>query len=160
MQSSDAAPQQSTVFTSEAGTMMSEAVRASSAEITAPPEAVWLAVQKVYKDLDIPLTVDNPAAHQLGNNDFFKTRQIGGERMSSYIDCGSGVTGPKADTWRIVMSLLTDVLPTANGTTLKVTFKASGKDMTAGSSFLVPCGNNGRLESSVIARVKAALGKT
>lgn len=161
VQGSNSAPRQATIFTSpETGTMMTEPARASAADIDAPPAAVWAAVKKVYADLEIPVTFENPQTRQLGNPNFYKSRQLGGQRMTEFVDCGSGMTGPNAASYRIFMTLLTDVIPDAkNGTSVRVTFTALGQDVTGGSSDRIPCGSSGRFEQLVLTRVKAALGK-
>jgi hypothetical protein len=161
VEGSNSAPRRATIFTSpETGTLMTEAARASTTEIAAPPEAVWLAVKKVYADFDIPVTLENLQGHQLGNPNFFKSRTMGGQSMSMYIDCGTGMTGPNASSWRIYMSLLTDVNPDGTGgTKLQTTFTALGQNVSAGSADRIPCGTNGRFEENVLSRVKAALGK-
>lgn len=158
---SDTAPQQATIFTSaETGTLRTEPARASRIQVDAPPASVWLAVKKVYADLEIPVTLDNLPGHQLGNPNFYKSRQMGGQRMTDFVDCGSGMTGPNASSFRIYMSLLTDVNPDGKGgTTLATTFTAMGQDVAGGSSDRIPCGTSGRFESLVLTRVKEALGK-
>jgi hypothetical protein len=158
---SDSAPQRQVIFQSDQGSLMSDPVRAEAVEIDAPPVAVWEAVKKVYADLDIPLTVDNLPGHQLGNANFYKTRQLGGERMQALVNCGQGMTGPNAATFRINMSLLTDVNPNdKGGTKLQTTLLAKGQDVTGGSADQVRCGPTGRLELMLLNRVKAALGKS
>jgi len=156
-----ATPKQATIYQGEGGTILAERPRAAVATIAAPPATVWLATKKVYADLDVPLTIENPSAHQMGNQNFFKSRQFAGEPMASLVDCGSGMTGPKASTYRIYMSLLTDVVTDGKGgTTIQTTFVPMGQDISGGSTDRIPCGTTGRLEQLFLARVKAvAVGK-
>lgn len=158
---SDATPKQAAIFTSaETGTIMGERPRAVTAMMPQEPATVWAAVKKVYADMDVPVVVENPAAHQIGNPNFFKSRQMAGQAMSLLVDCGSGMTGPKASTYRIYMSLLTDVSGNAKGGTIvQTTFVPIGQDMAGGSSDRIPCGSTGRLELMFLDRVKAALSK-
>jgi hypothetical protein len=161
VEGSNSAPQRQVIFQSEQGMLMSDPARAEATEIDAPPVAVWAAVKKVYHDLDIPITVDNPAGHQLGNANFYKTRQLGGERMQNLVNCGNGMTGPNAATFRINMSLLTDVNPNGKGgTKLQTTLIAKGQDVTGGSADQIPCGPTGRLELMLLNKVKTELGKS
>ena len=161
VQGSDSTPRQATIYTSpETGTLLTDPARASTVDIDAPPTTVWLAVRKVYADLEIPVTLENPPEHRLGNPSFFKSRTMGGMAMTNWVDCGSGMTGPNATTWRIFMMSLTDVIPDGKGgTTLKTTFTAMGQDVTAGSADRIPCGTTGRFEQNILNRVKLALGK-
>jgi hypothetical protein len=154
-------PKQATIYQGEGGTILAERPRAASATLAAPPATVWLAAKKVYADLDIPLTVENPSAHQMGNQNFFKSRQFAGESMAQLVDCGSGMTGPKASTYRIYISLLTDIITDGKGgTTIQTTFVPMGQDIAGGSSDRIPCGSTGRLEQLFLDRVKvAALGR-
>jgi len=161
VEGSDSAPQRPAIFQSDQGMLMGEPARAEATEIDAPPAAVWAAVKKVYQDLEIPLTVDNLPGHQLGNANFYKSRQLGGERMTALVNCGNGMTGPNAASWRIFMSLLTDVNPNGKGgTKLQTTLVAKGQDVTGGSADQIPCGGTGRLELMLLNRVKAELGKS
>lgn len=159
--SDDTTPKQAVVFaSSETGVMMADRPHATIATIAAPPASVWLAVKKVYADWDIPVTVENPPGHQIGNENFWKMRNIGGKPMTTFVDCGSGMTGPKAMTYRIYMSLLTSVVSDGKGgTTLQATFVPMGQDVSGGSSDRIPCGTTGRLEQLMIDQVNATLGK-
>ncbi|HEY4306225.1 MAG TPA: hypothetical protein VGM82_17260 [Gemmatimonadaceae bacterium] len=161
VQGSDSAPQRQAIFQSEQGMLMTDPARAEATEIDAPPAAVWAAVKKVYMELEIPVTVDNLPGHQLGNANFYKTRRLGGEAMQSLVSCGNGITGPNAASFRINMSLLTDVNPNGKGgTKLQTTLIAKGQDVTGGSTDLIPCAPTGRLESMLLGKVKMELGKS
>jgi hypothetical protein len=154
-------PKQTAIYTSpETGTLLADRPLAASAMIAAPPAVVWLAVKKVYADLDIPITLENPPAHQIGNQNFIKTRRMGGEAMTYWVDCGSGMTGPKAASYRIYGLSLTDVLPDpSGGTKLQTTFSATAQDVEQGSSDRIACGSTGRFEQMLLARVKSTVGK-
>jgi hypothetical protein len=137
-----------------------ERPRAAVAMIAASPAAAWPVVKKVYQALGIDVTVDNVAAHQLGNQNFWKTRMLGGHRMSEFVDCGSGMTGLKADLYRIYISLLTTVNPDGQGgTKLETLFLPVGQDVTGGSTDRIPCGSTGGLEALIHESVRATLGK-
>jgi hypothetical protein len=158
----DTTPKQAAIFQSaETGTLLTDRPRASLITVSAPASNVWLAVKAVYAEMEIPLTVDNQAAHQLGNQNFFKTRVLAGQQMPQFVDCGSGMTGPKSLSYRIYISLLTQVTPNPNGTTtVQTTFVPMGQDVSAGSSDRIPCGSTGRFEQLFLDKVKAVLGKS
>jgi hypothetical protein len=156
----DSTARQATIFSDPSmATLLADRPRAVAATIERPPAAVWLAAKKVYSDWGIPLTVENPTTHQMGNADFYKSRQIGGEPMTQFVDCGSGMTGPKASTYRIYMSLLTSIVTDGHGgTNIQTTFAPAGQDVSGGSADRIVCGTTGRLELLFIERVKAAAG--
>lgn len=135
-----------------------EKPRASIATIAAAPATVWSAAKQVYASLEIPVGVENPAAHVLGNQNFYKSRTMGGQPMTTFVDCGSGMTGSKAASYRIYMSLITDISADGKGgTVLQATFTALGQDVTEGSTDRIPCGSTGRLEQLVLDRIKAVV---
>jgi hypothetical protein len=152
-------PRQAKIFQSEAGVILGDQPRAASATIPLPPATVWNAVRKVYLDLEIPVTVERPDAHQIGNNNFAKSKTLAGRPMETLVDCGRGMTGPKAASYRIYMSLLTDIRTDGKGGTLvQTTFVPVGQDVSGGGD-RISCGTSGDLEQIVLARVKAAVGK-
>jgi len=138
-------------------TLLGDKPRASMMTLSAGPAAVWMAAKQVYASIDVPLTVENPAAHQLGNTNFFKARNMAGTPMTQFVDCGSGMTGPKAASYRIYMSLLTQISSDGKGgTVVQTTFVPMGQDVTEGSTDRIPCGTTGRLEQLVLDRIKTA----
>jgi hypothetical protein len=151
-------PKQAAIFsTPETGTILGERPRAVTASLAVAPAAVWLAVKKVYLELEIPVTVENPSVRQIGNQNFYKSRTFAGKPMTDFVDCGSGMTGPKASSYRIYMSLLTDVIPDGQGgTRVQTTFVPAGQDMMGNSTDRIVCGTTGRLEALFLERVKAA----
>jgi hypothetical protein len=157
----ESTPRQAAIFQSrETGTILAEAPRSVSIDVPALPAAVWVAVKKTYADFEVPLAVENPAAHQLGNSNFYKMRQLAGKPMVDFVDCGSGMTGPKASEYRIYISLLTDVTTDGKGGTLvHTTFVPMGQDMSGSSTDRIPCGTSGRFEQYFLDHVKSLLGK-
>ncbi|MDB4877130.1 MAG: hypothetical protein JWM41_3576 [Gemmatimonadetes bacterium] len=154
-------PRQAAIYQSrETGTLLAEAPRSVAITIAAPPAAVWVAVKKVYSDFEIPVTVENMPAHQLGNANFYKSRELGGRPMGDFVDCGSGMTGPKASSYRIYISLLTEVSTDGKGgTDVHTTFVPMGQDMSGNSTDRIPCGSSGRFEQYFLDHVKSTLGK-
>src|SRR5512133_1416163 len=107
--SEETTPKQAAIFSGEGRTSFAERPRASMVTLTAPPASVWRAAKKVFADMDVQLAVETTSTHQMGNSNFYKSRQFAGEPMAQLVDCGSGMTGPKASTYRIYMSLLTSI---------------------------------------------------
>jgi hypothetical protein len=154
------APKQATIYGGDASTARLEAdkPRGSTMNIAAPVTVVWAAAKQAYASLGIPVTFENPSGHQMGNQNFYKSRDLGGEQMTSFVDCGNGMTGAKAATYRIYMSLLTDITTDGKGGTLvQMTFSALGQDMSGVSSDRIPCGTTGHLEQTLLDRTKAAV---
>lgn len=153
------AARQPPIYADKSGVVLGERPKPIATRVSAPPVAVWLAVKKVYADLAIPLTVDNPPAHQLGNNNFFRTGRLAGRPMIDFLDCGHGMSGANAATFRIFISLLSEVrADSGGGTSVLTTFVASAQDMSGSSIDRIPCGSTGRFETLFLDRVKAGVG--
>jgi hypothetical protein len=158
--SENTTPKQAAIFSGDKGTIFAERPRAATATIVAPPASVWLAAKKVFADLDVPLVVENTSTHQMGNPNFYKSRTFAGQPMSQLVDCGSGMTGPKASTYRIYISLLTSISTDGKGgTTVLTTFVPMGQDISAGSADRIPCGSTGRFEAAFVDLINKTLGK-
>lgn len=159
VEGSDSTPKQAAIFSDPStGTLLAERPRAQAAALTASPQIVWVAVKKVYADMEIPVTVENQTTHQIGNPNFYRTRNIANQSLVDFVDCGSGMTGPKSATYRIYISLLADVLSDGKGgTKVQVTFVPIGQDITGASTDRIPCGSTGRFEQLFLDKVKIAV---
>ena len=81
---------------------------------------------------------------------------LGGTRLSSYIDCGSGTMSSPADTYDVTFSASTYITPRTGGSTLHTLIQASAKDPMA-SAPSVRCTSTGRFERE-LARLASAPG--
>ena len=79
--------------------------------------------------------------------------------MTQFVDCGSGMDGPKSATYRIYISLLTDRRRRRpkGGTKVQTTFVPMGQDVAGGSTDRIPCGSTGRFEALVLDQIKATV---
>lgn len=118
------------------------------------------AIKKTLIQLDIPITVDDPKLHAIGNSDFNKVYRIGGRPMTEYVDCGSTPNGARASTYRVYMSFITTVEPTAPQVTkMKSVLVANAREVSGSSSNRVPCGSTGKLERMLIDSVRVIAGR-
>jgi hypothetical protein len=142
----------------QTGAIVGEQPRPAVQTFAAPPTMVWSALRKVLLDLEIPVTVENPTTHQIGNPSFYKARRMAGEPMETFIDCGMGMVGPKAASYRIYMSLLTTITSDGKSTTAQTMLLPVGQDMSGGAADRISCTTNGKFERLMLERVKSALG--
>lgn len=127
--------------------------------IDAPPDVVLLHARAVYERMEIPVTVWDPTGRRVGNLDFWKSRRLDGQPMARLVNCGDGLTGPKADSYRIYMALVTSVLPdTGKASRLSTRLVASATDLAGGSPDRVTCGTTGILEARIAAAVRNRIG--
>ncbi len=125
--------------------------------VDASPEEVWAALPAVYAELEIPLTVRDPATRTLGNGGF-RPRRIAGKRRSTFVDCGYGITAtPYADQYQVTMSVVTRVRVGEDGATVvetELTGTAKPRDVSGG---VLTCNTKGVLERTILERLRERL---
>lgn len=122
--------------------------------IDAPVDAVWNALPAAYEAVGLPipqLDRTNGVAVLEGH---ITRRHVGDERMSSLIDCGRGMAGPYADTYRIRLNVTTELRPDNDGTYVFTRVTAIGGN-TTGTGGDVECVSRGRLEVLIAEAIAA-----
>lgn len=138
-------------FTPSRG-VVSDAVRAA-------PAAAWEALPKAYADLGIPVQEVSEASRVLGNSRLVVSRRLGETPLSQYLECGSGVTGPFADRYRVELLIRTSVVPADGGTARVDTYvEASARNPEGSSNTGVACASTQRLERKIAERVRFHAG--
>lgn len=122
-----------------------------------PPARVFRALVGVYQELKIPITLRDSVVGEIGNLKFHKTASLGGVQLSTYLSCGSGATGPHADTYRVYMAARSVVVPNADGTIMRSTLFAAAQNIAEGARQAMPCESNGRLEFLIAKMVQRRL---
>ncbi|MHB1192964.1 MAG: hypothetical protein ACYC6F_07930 [Longimicrobiales bacterium] len=127
--------------------------------VQATPEAAWAALPKAYADLGIPVREVSAASRVLGNSRFTLSRRLGDTPLSRYLECGSGLTGPFADRYRIEMLIRTSIVPADGGAVRVETYlEATGRNPEGSSNTGVPCATTQRLEREIAGRVRFHAG--
>jgi hypothetical protein len=78
--------------------------------VSAPASLVWNRLREAYRRLGIPVTVEDAATLQVGASRY-RAVQIARQPMSSFLDCGRGLSGPNADLYHVALALVTVVQP-------------------------------------------------
>ena len=130
-----------------------------SHSVAASPEATWNALVQVYENLGIEVAGLDPNARAISNPDFRLSRRLGGERLSRYLECGSGSIGGFADHFRIQMNILSQVQAAPDGqSTVHTTIQAVGDNPEGTSNTRVPCSSTHQLEHRIAAEVEELAG--
>jgi len=123
---------------------------ASSDMVSAPVDRVWSILPLVYDDLGVELSFIDSEIRWLGNTRF-RQREIDGERLSRFLDCGSG-TGfaSYADTYLVTMVLTTGVSASADGgSVVRTRFQAVAEPSTTSGNEL-RCTSKRTLERRIL----------
>jgi hypothetical protein len=134
-----------------------DAAVSSSVAVNAPPDKVLAALKSAYSDLGIEVKLLDPPHGQIGNRNFSRTRRLAGEPLSTYVGCGSTLTGEAADTYRVTMELISQVTPESAGSRLQTWLTAAAQDLAA-TGDKVSCLSRGTLEAKVNALAMQRLG--
>ncbi len=129
-------------------------------EATVPRQAddVWDALPAIYEALGIPLTDRDRPNRTIGNAGLRARRQLGGVRLSQYLDCGRAQEGPSADTYEVQLAVQTRVEPADGGSSvIRTRVQANARSLTFSSS-PVQCASTGRLEERIVERIRDLAG--
>lgn len=141
-------------------TMYADAPRETERRVAQPVPAVLAALRTTFAAYGIPVTLDQPARGQVGNPDFYRSRQFLGKSMVELVSCGSTMTGPNAASYRIYLSMVATVRaqPTG-GSSIGLLFTASARDIAGGTSVdRLPCGSTGLAENRFLDQLVTTLG--
>lgn len=127
----------------------------TSRVIDASVDRVWNALGEVYEELEIPVGELDRSRGLMGNAGFL-VRRIAGERMARYVDCGHGVSGPKANEYAVRVALFTTVRAHERGTELVTDVDATARPRDVSGS-TIHCTSQGRLEALIVRRLEARL---
>ena len=121
-----------------------------SATLHASTDAVWKALPAAYAGLGIDLMVIDRPSGTIGNRSFIRTRTLAGKRLSAYFECGSSMTGLRADEGRVTAASVTRVTAASDGETQLSTTVAGVVQTVEGSSAQsIPCASTGALEEAI-----------
>lgn len=124
-------------------------VNAASTPLDVPVEVAWRRVYQAYAALKIPVTVVDSAHGIIGARGARIRNRLVGQSLSSWFDCGTTAVGsPRADSYGLLLTMLTEVRPAQNGSTARtiVSATAEASDTHTGA---MPCSSKGGLEAKL-----------
>ena len=138
-------------------TVQINAGRTTALEHTVPakPELAWPALLEAYQEVGLTVNAIDERNRVVGVRGQRATRRLAGERLSSFFDCGSNMTGVIADSYHIDMDVISVLTPSADGgTRIRTSTTASAMNPQGSSANAVPCGSNGTLETRIAALLR------
>jgi hypothetical protein len=125
-------------------------------------EEVWQALDAVYAALEIPVDYRVSDDFILGNRNY-NARQLGGERMSRWLDCGRNVTTGRAnaDTYDVWIEVLTGLTaPEGEEIGTGVTTWVRGRARSRGASGdPIACTTRNELEPRILELLELELAR-
>jgi hypothetical protein len=128
--------------------------------LSASADSVWAALRATLDALGVPIGFDDRAAGEIGHPQAKLFRRLGKQRLSSYVRCGSGLTGPNADTYQVFLSFVTFMKPLGDGRVAVAPFLTGHAiDVAGARSDAVACTTTGRLEATIAEQLRERLGQ-
>jgi hypothetical protein len=123
--------------------------------INATVDKVWAALPAVYTALSIPLTTADPKSLRFGNEGMRIRRRLGDTQLVKLLDCGRSQIGENAESYEIMMSVMSTLQQLSPQTTRVTTsIEASGKPIQfAGAE--TRCRSKGELERQISLALRA-----
>jgi hypothetical protein len=133
-------------------------VTSSVKTVAAPVERIWVVLPTVYESLGIPVTERDATGHTFGARSLKARRRLGEAPLSRFLDCGSTQGGPSADTYEVLLTVMTQVTPgaAADSPTVTVTVDGMGRPVFVSADY-VHCGSTGVLEKRIFDALSAQL---
>lgn len=122
--------------------------------VEASPEALWPLLPVVYEELGLPSPAADRSTWTVAVQNHALTRRLGNDRMSTLIECGSGLTGAHADTHRIRLSVRTWLEPAPGGTGVRTRVEALASSLE-GLANTFHCSSRGELEMRIAVALQA-----
>lgn len=130
-----------------------ETVAENAVAAVGTPDMVWPHVLAVYAELKLEPTSVDSKAHTVDVGGQTIRRELGGERLSRYFDCGRSLSAAKADSYLVTVVVHTELRPMDESTTAVVSrASATARDLGTGTD-RVACASTGRLEKLIGASV-------
>lgn len=128
--------------------------------IAAPVGKVYSAVIAAFDEYKIPIVTKDSANLMVGNSEITQMHRFAGSTLSLWFNCGMGMTGPNADTYRLYIAIaaLLDRM-SADTTRLRIGLIAGAKDMQGNAKDAVGCATSGRLEQKLVESIQARVSK-
>ena len=103
-----------------------------------------------YDSIKVPLNTLDAKTHTIGNDGFKVRKELGATALSKYIECGTTQIGPNADSYDVVLTVVTQLQPGDAGATKVVTTFESSARPIAFSQEYSKCSSKGVLEARLM----------
>lgn len=114
-----------------------------------PIETAYRRLLATYDVLGLEANTFSERDWFVGARNLTLRRRLGDRRLSSLLNCGSGMTGPNADSYEISLSIVSQLRPAGTAATqLSTRIEASARPMGV-SGTTVHCSTTGRLETEI-----------
>jgi hypothetical protein len=127
-------------------------------ELQAPRAAAWQQLLEVWEEVGLPQPNVDARSFTLTVVQGTLHRSLGRERLSTYLNCGSSMSGLNADTHRVRLTVQALLEPSGtDASRLHVRVDATAQSLEGASAALQQCTSKGTLEALITRRVRERL---
>jgi hypothetical protein len=122
-------------------------------------DRTWKFMPAVFATLEIPIESYNSESGVIGNSGLKLYRRLGKIPLTRALDCGQTQIGPNADSYEVVLSVLTKVQRArgdTSNTTVATTIEAAARPIQFRGD-PVRCSSKGLLEARIVEVLKVHL---
>jgi len=131
--------------------------RANVTNMAFTVDEVWKVLPLVLDSLGVKASSIDPAQHSIGAENFKVRVQLGRTPLSRYLECGGTQVGANADSYEVILNIVTQVQPVATGgSRLSTLFEAMAKPIAFSQGYS-KCSTTGLFESRLVDAVKKRL---
>ena len=110
-----------------------------------PSARIWDALPAVYDSLGLPITDRNVQDRSIGTTSFKVRRKLGNAPLSRYLDCGATQGSPSADSYEVLLTVMTRLAPSGDTTAVITRVDALARPVFVSGEY-VNCGSTRALE--------------
>jgi hypothetical protein len=109
---------------------------------------LWRLIPNAFEALGLPLPTVDRNAYSATIQNHVVTRNLNGERLSNFLECGAGMGGAYADSHRVTVNLQSwiEAADSAGRSIVRSRLEASARNPLHGSAGTTHCSSRGRLE--------------
>jgi hypothetical protein len=119
---------------------------AYTGQFTSAPQALWPAVQRVFRELELPVTSVDSTAHMITST-AGRIRRIDNKPVATYVECPGTAYGNAASGGAVYVTVQAQLLATATGSELRVSLQA--KSISETGMNRGDCTSTGVLEARI-----------
>jgi hypothetical protein len=131
---------------------------ASSNMAKASVDKVWAVLPAVLADAGIPVGLSDPTTKTIGNRLLRVRHSLGKRRLSAIIDCGQSAVGASADSYDVILSVVTTLFAASDQTTELRTLVTGTASQPGNSGVSTRCTSTRVLESRIADRAGQLAG--
>jgi hypothetical protein len=118
-----------------------------------PADSAWARLPRAFTAVGLEGATPIAGERSLSLGPVKVTRRLGGQRLSSYLNCGQSLSGPNADSHSVALTVLSKLVPNGSATRLETLVQATATPLVSGGG-MVSCNTTGALENRIAAEMR------